>query len=710
MIPQKEPEALKLPAMREELQIEHSASMFSGAPGWLIIDPIRHRYFKIEQEIFELLALWHKGTAEKLIDAARTTIGRVVDREDIAAVIKFLHVNSLTLDPPSDNWKSYLEQDQARQRSAFGKMLHNYLFFRIPLVRPEGFLRASFPFVRFLFTKTAVISWVFLTLLGLYLTSRQWNEFTSTFLHFLSFNGILLWLGSLVFVKTIHELGHAYMCKHYGLKVPVMGIAFMVLMPVLYTDTSSAWRLQNPKSRLMIDAGGIFAELGLAGVATLFWVFLPEGGAKSVAFTIATTSWIFSLLVNLNPFMRFDGYYLLSDALDVSNLQQRSFAMARWKLREMLFKLGTPPPEYFSKSMSAFLIIHAWGTWIYRFFLFLGIALLVYAFFIKVLGIILFTIEIAFFILLPIFREIKQWWAMKDSIMKTKRTLITSSLFIGLMVLAFYPFNATVKIPAVLEPKKTLDLYVPAPAKLQHIYVKEGQYVEKGTPLFLFHSDLIAQHIHQSLKRIELLKLRLNRIAANHDELQESNSLRAQLTAEEEKIKGYKRQLQVLKITAPISGVVKDLDRMLQSEQWASPKLRLATIAMPEHWHLRGYVIESDLFQIEKNLKGKFIADDPFRPQRSVQVTKIGDQGEEALEIKELSSIWGGAIASERDDKDRAASIEAAYQVNFNLEGKIDDMPNQITRGVVLLKGKPISFATKLFRQVSKIMIREIGF
>ena len=122
-------------------------------------------------------------------------------------------------------------------------------------------------------------------------------------------------------------------------------------------------------------------ELAIAAFASLLWSFLPEGALRSAAFLLATTTWLLTLGVNLNPFMRFDGYFLLSDLLEVGNLQQRSFALARWWLREQLFGFAEQPPELLPRSLRRGLVIYAFCTWLYRFFLFLGIALLVYMLF-----------------------------------------------------------------------------------------------------------------------------------------------------------------------------------------------------------------------------------------------------------------------------------------------------------------------------------------
>ena len=188
-------------------------------------------------------------------------------------------------------------------------------------------------------------------------------------------------------MKVIHEMGHALTAKRYGCRVPSMGIALLVLWPVLYTDVTETWKLVSRRQRLAVGLAGVTAELVFAVFATLAWSFLPDGPVRGAAFILATTSWIATLLLNLSPFMRFDGYFVLSDWLEMPNLHARAFAIARWWLRERLFGLGEPPPEELPPGRRRFLIVFSFATWFYRVTVFLGIAVLVYHFAIKALGI-----------------------------------------------------------------------------------------------------------------------------------------------------------------------------------------------------------------------------------------------------------------------------------------------------------------------------------
>jgi putative peptide zinc metalloprotease protein len=238
-----------------------------------------------------------------------------------------------------------------------------------------------------------------------FLVSRDWQRFVGTFPHLFSLGGALSFGVALFFAKFCHEFGHAFMAKRAGCRVQSMGVAFMVLLPMFYTDVSDAWRVNDRRARLLIGAGGVLAELLLACIALLVWSLLPDGPARTAAFMLASATWITTLVVNLNPFMRFDGYFLLSDLWEVDNLQGRAFAFVAGACVRVLFGYGAPAPEPWSPTMQRRLLIWGYGSWLWRAALFLGIALAVYHLFFKLLGIFLMLVELVWFIFLPIMNE-----------------------------------------------------------------------------------------------------------------------------------------------------------------------------------------------------------------------------------------------------------------------------------------------------------------
>ena len=151
-----------------------------------------------------------------------------------------------------------------------------------------------------------------------------------------------------------------------------------------------------------------------------------------------------TLLVNINPLMRFDGYYVLSDFLGVPNLQSRAFAMGRWALREILFDIAAPPPESVSRKLRLIMVLYAVCIWLYRAVVFTGIAILVYTMFFKVLGVILFAIEMIWFIAWPVVSEIVEWWRMRSQIRQSPRAWATLSACAAMLMVFIIPWRTNI--------------------------------------------------------------------------------------------------------------------------------------------------------------------------------------------------------------------------------------------------------------------------
>ena len=377
--------------------------------------------------------------------------------------------------------------------------------------------------------------------------------------------------------KVLHELGHAYVAKHFGCKVPTIGVALLVLWPVLYTDATDAWRLTSRRQRLLIDAAGMAVELSLAVFATLLWSFLPDGAVRSAVFLLATTTWIVTLLVNLNPFMRFDGYYLLSDLLGIPNLQDRAFAIARWRLREFLFGWGENPPEQFGTRTRRVLYFYAYGTWIYRFFLFLGIAVLVYFLFFKLLGIFLMVVELVWFIGMPFYKEFNVWAEKREHMrfnLQSGRTLTLLALLLGLFL---FPWQSDVAAPALWRAQQQVQVYTPGPGRVAAVAVRVGDQVTAGQPIVSMASPDLDYEIAQGEKQVQMLQWQ-TQIQSLDTTLQERSLVSWQeLEAETARQKALLQERERLQVTSPIDGVVMEMLEPLVAGDWlAESELREA--------------------------------------------------------------------------------------------------------------------------------------
>ena len=263
-----------------------------------------------------------------------------------------------------------------------------------------------------------------------------------------------------------------------------MGVAFMVVVPMLYCDVTDSWRLPDRRQRMAIDAAGIVAEAVHAVYASLAWVLLPEGSLRTGAFLVATASMVSSLLINLNPMMRFDGYLLMADALAVPNLQApRLRRCCAGASARPLFDLRAPKPDQFTPAKQRVVIAYAAAIVCYRAVVYAGIALLVYHATFKLLGIALFAVEVGWFLVAPVWKEIAMWWRLKQGIRATRRSRLTGGVAAAILLLLVFPFRSTVVVPAVLEPAAYARIFPTTPAMVKSVSVHRGDDVAAGSTL-----------------------------------------------------------------------------------------------------------------------------------------------------------------------------------------------------------------------------------
>ncbi|WP_432201908.1 site-2 protease family protein [Erythrobacter sp. W53] len=701
-----------LPSLRQELRIEPGAPLITGAPSWNLFDPVRHAFFQLGRAEFTVLSRWASGKMDGIGEelAAHGLTGEEAD-EAFNAVIEFASSNALTVEPiGQEAVAAYTAQRAAGKKAAWKWLLDNYLFIRLPLVKPARFLERTIDRVRPLWSIYSLIFFAVLALSSLFLVSRQWDAFLASFLYFFSWQGLAAYGLGLIFVKILHELGHAYTATRYGCRVPSMGVSFLVMMPVLYTDTTSAWRLKSRKQRLAIDCAGVATELMIASIATMAWVLLPDGTLRSVAFVLATTSWIMSLAVNLNPFMRFDGYYVLSDLLNVPNLQPRAFALGRWKLREVLFSLGDPVPEMAPRRLHRGMILYAYGTWIYRLFLFTGIAILVYNVFFQPLGLILAVVEMAVFVFRPIVAELKIWYEMRTRIFSGRRGKAWVWILGGLVLAAILPLDRSVSGYAVLTPVGASPIIAGEAARVEQVFVSNGARVSAGDPLIELTAPEITAQAAATKVRIAQLQLQFGRAVADDRDLSNRSVIERELARERNKLAGLEKRADKLILRAPVSGVVSGVAPDVHSGRWLEGSEVIAHVITPQNYDLQAFVREDDVWRLEQGAGGTFVAADAGGPSREAKLLEISTSAIERLDQPILASSNGGPIATDKDG-DLLKPREAYYRVRLIAEqGEIgdEDYQIQLVPGSVQISTKGRSFAGWALGEVARMVRRVI--
>ncbi len=703
---------MALPRLREELDLLSGPTLADGQPSWTLHDPVRNQFFRIDWPTFEILSRWSLDDASAIAEAVASGTTLQIGPDDVMQVASFLLQNQL-VQPHAGSASELAARLQKLQGSPFAWLLHHYLFFRVPLWRPDAWLGRWLGLAGLFQTRGFLMLTLAAFAFGLFQVARHWDIFTASLVDTFSWSGLAAYGMALVAVKFLHELGHAFTAKRLGCRVPTMGVAFLVMWPVAYTDTNETWRLTSRWQRLQVAVAGIATELAVAAWATLAWALLPEGIWRSAAFTLATTSWVATLAVNASPFMRFDGYFILSDWLDMPNLHQRSFALARWKLREWLFALDEPKPEHLSPARELGLIAFAWITWIYRLVVFLGIAVLVYHFAVKLVGVLLFAVEILWFVLLPLRTELKAWRERWPQIRSRRRGRHSLFALFALLLLTLLPWSGRVSASAMLRPAEYWPIHAPSGARVDALPFGEGERVEKDAVLLQLYLPDLKTRREALLARVEQLRWQAassgfdaearNRLLVNENAFL---AAQAELASVDTELLHYAPR-------APFAGRLRDLDPDLEVGQWIARKEQIALLVRDDSRGLVETWLDEDAVQrVKEGDSAFFLADGPAHHSLHLKVVAVDRDASRVLPRPELAAQLGGHVLT-REKSGQLIPERAVYHVSLEpvSETRQDwDWSALSWRGQVTIHARWEAPAWHYVRQVAAVLIRELGF
>ncbi|CAM3759166.1 Peptidase family M50 [Vibrio aerogenes CECT 7868] len=695
---------IPLPPLRQELRLHPAPDDVYGAPRRTLEDPIRGRFYQLGWLETEFLANWSDSPEKVLRDVRNTTTLRP-DEAALTSFSRFLSQNHLVhLDVTT--LEHQLAQQQ-RQEHWFFWLMKRHLAFRIPLCQPDPWLSRCLPLLLPLMSRAFVILSLIAALLGLWLASRQWEHFTHGFSYLFSVQGAVISVVTIIGVKAVHELGHAFTCKKYQVPVSTMGMTFILFWPVLYTDVTGAWRIKEKHRRIMISAAGMLTEALIAAWALLWWNFVDDSILRSVLFTLATTSLFLSLSVNLSPLMRFDGYFIFSDWLDMPNLQSRAFAMARWAIRKALFGWQIKPPESLPLSRQRTVIVYAFATWIYRCMLYFGIALAVYHLVFKALGLLLFLAEIVYLLGIPLAKEIHNLIKNRDKLTMNGnmwRTLGVSGVLITALLV---PWHHTISAPAVLMAEKQQQLFVKQSARLVKRAVVSGTVVSQGQLLFQFTSPELDQKIQTlDIRRISLEK-QIRSYPFDRQASADLTVIRDELLSVKAQIKQCTRLIQQLTIRAPFSGHIAGVPETLTAGSLIPAGEVLATLTGDKGVRAQAYISEHDLSRVRGMRQGVFIADEIQTSVMTLSLERLAQGGVSDLRAHPgLSSPYGGPVAAHIDHRKQAPiPQQALYAASFTDPEAA--APKTQLRGEVVIEGQAQSLFSRMWNALVSVVIRE---
>jgi putative peptide zinc metalloprotease protein len=696
-----------LPLLREDIQLLPGPPARTRAPTWTLYDPAMHRYLRIGRLEFEILCHWGLRRPEAIAEAVAANTTFAATPADVLDVLRFADRASLLMPAGPQSIRRLTDQAAARRLSAAQWLLKNYLFFRVRLVDPDRFLGAVLPLVRWMYSGGFAVLLACLAGLGFYLIGLQWDAYTHSFLHLFSVQGAFEVGVALAFAKAVHEFGHGLTAKRFGCRVPGMGVALLVLWPMLWTDCTNAWRLVDRRQRLLIDAAGMLAEIVLAVVASLLWSLLPDGPARTATFLLSGSTWLITVAVNVNPLMRFDGYYLLGDWLDEPNLQDRAFALGRWWLRELLFGLGDPAPETMRPGRRRTLIVYALASWVYRFSLFLGIGLLVYHLTFKLLGIFLLVVELGWFLARPIVMELRVWHRRVPASGWTLRKAVTALLALGLVAALVTPWRGSVSAPALLRAAHQTPLFTAEAGRLVRV-TGNAEHVTEGEPLFVLDAPDVVHQREAALAELAGLRARLAGLAFDPEAVDDMPVAFGELASAVAQLRAAEAQANQLTVRAPFAGRLVDVPRDLQPGVWLPRREPLGVLIDPSSQAVEAEVDEADVARVHPGATAVFRPENGD-PTAKLVVRSVSSGAIGTLEAPELASINGGGVAVRREADGRMVPEAAVYRVMLDVVDQPPGTQAELRRGWVTIAGDRDSTLSRIWRRAVALLVREAG-
>ncbi len=702
------PVQMPLPRLRQDLELLPGPVLDNVGRTWRIRDPARNRFFDIGPFEFAALSDWgDKHTLAGLAAHLTETLDADVEPDHLLPLIAFLRDNELVV--PDSGGREFLRQKRRKNTPGiWGKLLHNYLFFRVPLINPEPLLDWLVERTHWIYTPRMLWLMLALAMLDIHLIFQHWSELAAHFDYSFSWDGLLMVGAAGIFSKIFHEFGHAITARRYGVRVPAIGVAFVVMYPMLYTDTSDSWRLHDKHHRLTIAAAGMISEFSLALFATFWWAITPDGIVRSALFSLAFVGWLIALGLNASPFFRFDGYYILSDAVDIQNLHERGGALARQRFRSYFLGIEDPDPEpYLTDSAKRWLTAFSTFTWCYRMIVFVTIAVLVYQYFFKALGIVLMIVELAWFVALPLYHEGKSLRTRLPDIRPQWHALV-ALVVLCLSLGWLWMIATTIKSPAVLAAKNDYLIQTPGTGLLVQVNVENGQRCIKGQELAVVISpEALLKRDTAAISRNALIE-ELQRTVANATSRERIGAIQNQISQLSATEKLSVSESKLLRLRAQSDGVVRDVLPEAIPGRWVRARETLMRVVSEKEGLITAYVSEATVHRVHSGAHAVFYPENPELAPVKAKVVEIDAASSRSLPVPVLASAYGGPLPATKMDSGELIMHESRYRIR--LQPEQDVQVTQIQRGTVSIEGDSLGALLQLPARMMSTLIRELGF
>lgn len=488
------------PRLRPHVQV--TRQHYRGQRWHVVHDPSSNQFYRLNPVAHEFIGLldgrrnveevWEYGL-QRHADAALT------QNDVIQLMSQLFSSNLLTADVPPET-EQLLSRGRNRLSQKIKQQAIGLMYFRVRLFNPDRILTWLEPMFRPVLNRVGFILWALWIIIAAANVLPHFEELRSGFDSAIAPSNWGWMMVVFVITKLWHETGHGLICKRFGGQVPEFGAMMLVLLPAPYVDASSAWGFPSKWQRMAVGAGGMIFELFLAGIAAFVWLATRHapGLPHQLAYNAMLTASISTVLFNANPLMKFDGYYILSDLLEVPNLMQRSQAMLKFLALPYLYSVKTANPPTTSPAEALILLLYGTAAMVYRVFLFFSITLYVMGKMFAI-GLFLAVWTAAVWFILPVGGFI-HWLTTGSQVAEHRgRAFAVSAilLVVGVLVVGIIPMPDRRRADGVVQSEHRSGVFFRTAGFVTAALHKPGDFVRAGEPLVTCDSDALDSRIRE---------------------------------------------------------------------------------------------------------------------------------------------------------------------------------------------------------------------
>lgn len=688
-------------ALRMRVDLECKRQRYLQRPYWVVKDPIGLKYFRFRDEEFAILQMLD-GSAS-MDDIKRQFESQFAPQKitwsDLQQFIGTLHRGGLVLSEQAGQGKQlYRRRGEVRRREWLQK-LTSVLAVRFRGIDPDRMLTRLYPYVRCCFSHTAVYCTLLLALAALTLITVQYTTFQNRLPGFHEFFGPGNWLFlGLVLggTKILHELGHGFACKHFRGECHEIGFMLLVFTPCLYCNVSDSWLLPNKWHRMAIGAAGIYVELVLAAIATFVWWFTQPGLINHAAISVMFVCSVSTILFNGNPLLRYDGYYILADYLEIPNLQAKSRQILQRLAARWCLGMELPQSPFLPQRNQSLFALYTVASFCYRWVViisimwFLNLVLKPYG--LQVLGQLVIAFALFGMVVMPLVQLVK-FLSVPGRLDQVKRRhVMATGAAVAVVLLGFFliPLPTYVTCPLQIQSRDAQLVFVETAGQLEHLNVAAGDTVAHGDPILQLKNLDLELEMERLQGELDLYRgeaAALRRLRYQRSEMgRKLGQVLTQIDAAEEKLRRLRLRSQQLQLTAPIAGTVLPPPSVRRGgnsdtgQQWTEspldpknlgahlePGTLVCQIGDPTQWEATLVIDQGDVEMVRPGQPVRIKLDPLVGQTFRGEVADVG-----RVEMKttpaSLSHQAGGALATRTDDAGNLRPLSASYQASVPLD------------------------------------------